>query len=124
MYSVNHLTEKTRLCSRKNKTKENEPNVIDLEGIRHGMSPVAGWVGGKKKRWGRRQWMCVRGVGPVNHPLQVASLSLSLVTHIPLRVGAKAHCLGGCLNFHQLRCLEGAPRVLRDQRNTKGITTV
>ena len=59
-YSVNHLTEKTRLCSRKNKIKENEPNVIDPEGIRHGMSPVAGWVGGKKKRWGRRQRMCVR----------------------------------------------------------------
>ena len=91
-YSVNHLTEKTRLCSRKNKTKENEPNVIDPEGIRHGMSPVAGWVGGKKKRWGRRQRMCVRGVEerPPNHPLQVASLSLSLVTHIPLPIGAKA----------------------------------
>ena len=99
-YSVNHLTEKTRLCSRKNKIKENEPNVIDPEGSRHGMSPVAGWVGGKKKRWGRRQRMCVRGVDerPPNHPLQVASLSLSLVTHIPLQVGAKAHCLGGCLN--------------------------
>eukprot|EP01044_Picomonas_judraskeda_P008033 COSAG03_NODE_894_length_5464_cov_8.128984_3_plen_92_part_00 len=43
--------------------------------------------------------MCVRGVDerPPNHPLQVASLSLSLVTHIPLQVGAKAHCLGGCL---------------------------
>ena len=83
----------------KNKIKENEPNVIDPEGIRHGMSPVAGWVGGKKKRWGRRQRMCVRGVDerPPNHPLQVASLSLSLVTHIPLQVGAKAHCLGGCL---------------------------
>ena len=61
-YSVNHLTEKTRLCSRKNKIKENEPNVIDPEGIRHGMRAVAGWVGGKKKRWGRRQRMCVRGV--------------------------------------------------------------
>ena len=32
-YSVNHLTEKTRLCSRKNKTKENEPNVIDRGGV-------------------------------------------------------------------------------------------
>ena len=47
-YSVNHLTEKTRLYSKKNRTKENEPNVIDPEGIRHGVSPVAGWVGGKK----------------------------------------------------------------------------
>ena len=101
-YSVNHLTEKTRLCSRKKtKTKGNESNAIDPEGIRHGMSPVAGWAGGQKKRWGKRQRMCVRGVDerPPNHPLQVASLSLSLVTHIPLRVGAKAHCLGGCLKI-------------------------
>ena len=77
-YSVNHLTQKTRLCSRKNKTKENEPNVIGPEGIRHGMSPVAGWVGGKKKRWGRRQRMCVRGFveSAPNHPLSGCVLFL------------------------------------------------
>ena len=76
-YSVNHLTEKTRLCSRKNKIKENEPNVIDPEGIRHGMRAVAGWVGGKKKRWGRRQRMCRDpnpGLGPYTTDRDIPTL--------------------------------------------------